>query len=137
MMSEGFTEYLSLKLLEELQGKEFYNKKIEEKIKFLSDFNTIPISKIKSISEIEDRQTFVYDYASMMFIAIEKEIGMKKMWEWIGNILNTKTDFTNYDFLLTTLRNTLNDNKKTQIIIEKYFSSTNSTENLLNKVKEK
>ena len=64
--------------------KEFYNKKIEEKIKFLSDFNTIPISKIKSISEIEDRETFVYDYASMMFIAIEKEIGMKKMWEWIS-----------------------------------------------------
>ena len=137
MMSEGFTEYLSLKLVEELQGKEFYNKKIEEKIKFLSDFNTIPISKIKSISEIEDRQTFVYDYASIMFIAIEKEIGMKKMWEWIGNILNTKTDFTNYDFLLTTLKNTLNDNKKTQIIIEKYFNNTNSTENLLNKVKEK
>ena len=137
MMSEGFTEYLSLKLVEELQGKEFYNKKIEEKIKFLSDFNTIPISKIKSISEIEDRETFVYDYASMMFIAIEKEIGMKKMWEWIGNILNTKTDFTNYDYLLATLRNTLNDNKKTHEIIEKYFNNINSTENVLNKVKEK
>ena len=59
------------------------------------------------------------------------------MWEWIGNILNTKTDFTNYDYLLATLRNTLNDNKKTHEIIEKYFNNINSTENVLNKVKEK
>jgi len=137
MMSEGFTEYLSLKLIEELQGKDFYNKKIEEKFNFLDDFNTIPISKIKSISEIEDRQTFVYDYASMMFIAIEKEIGIKKMWEWIGVILNSKTEFTNYNFLLSTLQSTLKDEKQIQIIVEKYFNNENSTENIINKVREK
>ncbi len=135
MISEGFTEYLSLKLVEELQGKDFYNKKIEKKFEYLSDYKTVPIAKIMSIREIEDRETFAYDYAPMMLIAIEKEIGTKKMWEWIRRILNTKTDFTNYDFLLSTLRNTVNDEKKVQKIIEQYFISEKSTENIVNSLK--
>jgi hypothetical protein len=137
MISEGFAEYLSFKLIEEFEGKEFYKEMLEEKFKQLSNFKTIPIAKIKSISEIENRQRFVYDYAPMMFIAIEKEIGVVKMWEWIGNILNTKTDFTNYEFLLSTLQNSVKDEKKIKTIIEHYFECNNSTENIVNKVKSK
>ena len=137
MISEGFAEYLSLKLVEELQGKEFYTKKIDKKFEYLTDFKTTPISKIKSISEIEDRQTFVYDYAPMMFIAIEKEIGAKKMWEWIRKVLETKTNFTNYEFLQSTLQETLNDEKKTQKIVEQYFNNDKSTENIINSLKNK
>ena len=96
-----------------------------------------PISRIKSITDIEDRQTFVYDYAPMMFIAIEKEIGAKKMWKWINNILNTKTDFTNYDFLLLTLKNAVNNEEKMIKIKEKFFQNENSTENILNILKNK
>ncbi|WP_374549454.1 hypothetical protein [Flavobacterium sp.] len=137
MISEGFAEYLSLKLVEEMQGKEFFDKKLEEKFKYLKDFKTTPISRIKSITDIEDRQTFVYDYAPMMFIAIEKEIGAKKMWKWINNILNTKTDFTNYDFLLLTLKNAVNNEEKMIKIKEKFFQNENSTENILNILKNK
>jgi hypothetical protein len=137
MISEGFAEYLSLKLIEELQGKEFYTKKIDKKFEYLTDFKTTPISKIKTISEIEDRQTFVYDYAPMMFIAIEKEIGARKMWEWIRKVLETKTNFTNYEFLQSTLRETLNDEKKIQKIVEQYFNNDKSTENIINNLKNK
>ncbi|SFC41874.1 hypothetical protein SAMN05421780_105154 [Flexibacter flexilis DSM 6793] len=137
MISEGFAEYLSLKLTEEILGKELYNKKLEEKFKNLQDFKTLPISKIKSIKVIEDRQTFVYDYAPIVFIAIEKEIGNKKMWAWINKILNTNTNFTNYDFLVSTLRNTLNNEKKIQQIIAEYFDNDNSTENAIKKSKNK
>lgn len=120
-----------------MQGKEFFDKKLEEKFKYLKDFKTTPISRIKSITDIEDRQTFVYDYAPMMFIAIEKEIGAKKMWKWINNILNTKTDFTNYDFLLLTLKNAVNNEEKMIKIKEKFFQNENSTENILNILKNK
>jgi len=137
MISEGFTEYLSLKLVEEIQGKKNYIEKIDKKFEYLADFKTLPISKIKSISDIKDRQTFVYDYAPIMFIAVEKEIGSKKMWEWIRKILETKTDYTNYDFLLSTLRITLNDDKKIEKIIEQYFNNDKSTENIINKLKNK
>jgi hypothetical protein len=137
MISEGFAEYLSLKLVEELQGKPFYDKKLEKKFEYLKDFKSLPISQIKSVSDIEDRQTFVYDYAPMIFISIEKEIGMKKMWEWISNILKTETEFTNYNFLISTLQSTLKDKKKTQLIIDQYFSNEKSIENALNKVQNK
>ena len=137
MMSEGFTEYISLKLVEDIQGKDIYDKKIEENIKYLTDFKTIPIAKIKSISEIGDRQTFVYDYAPMMFIAIEKEIGTKKMWEWMHTLLTVKTDFTNYNFLLSTLRQTLRDEKKLQTIIDRYFANEKSVENIINVIKKR
>jgi hypothetical protein len=70
-----------------------------------------------------------------MFIAIEKEIGSKKMWEWLFNILNTKTDYTNYDFLLSTLQNTLNDEKTVLKIINKYFNSEQSMGNILSQIK--
>ena len=137
MMSEGFTEYISLKLVEDIQGKDIYDKKIEENIKYLTDFKTIPLAKIKSISEIGDRETFVYDYAPMMFIAIEKEIGTKKMWEWMHTLLTVKTDFTNYNFLLSTLGQTLRDEKKLQTIIERYFANEKSVENIINVIKKR
>lgn len=137
MISEGFAEYLSLKLIEELKGKDIYNKKKENKLASLADFKTVPISAIKSISQIEDRQTFVYDYAPVMFMAIEQEIGTKKMWDWITAVLNTKTDFTNYAFLEKTLRNTLKDDRKSQTIIERYFTNEQSTANILTQLKGK
>jgi hypothetical protein len=135
MMSEGFAEYLSLKLFEELKGKKSYNQLIEEKFEILKTFNTLPISKINTIRDIQDRERFVYNYAPLMFIAIEQEIGSKKMWEWLFNILNTKTDLTNYDFLLSTLQSTLNDEKTVLKIINKYFNSEQSMGNILSLIK--
>lgn len=135
MMSEGFAEYLSLKLFEELKGKKSYDQLIEEKFEILKTFNTLPISKINTIRDIQDRERFVYNYAPLMFIAIEQEIGSKKMWEWLFNILNTKTDLTNYDFLLSTLQNTLNDEKTVLKIINKYFNSEQSMGNILSLIK--
>ncbi len=137
MLSEGFAEYLSLKLVEDLQGKELYDKKIKEKMEYLDGYKTLPISKIKSITEIENREMFVYIYAPMMFVAIEKEIGKEKMWKWIKNILETKSEFSNYDFILETLRKTIQDEKKAQLIISNYFSAENSVENAVNRVKNK
>jgi hypothetical protein len=59
------------------------------------------------------------------------------MWEWLKNILETKTEFTNYDFLVSTLKNTLKNNKKTEIIINEYFGNGNSTENAIKRITEK
>ena len=137
MLSEGFAEYLSLKLFEELKGKKSYDQLLEEKFEILKTFNTIPISKINTIRDIEDRERFVYNYAPLMFIAIEQEIGSKKMWEWLFNILSTKTDYTNYDFLLSTLQSTLNDENMVLQIVNKYFSSEQSMQNIKNQLKSK
>jgi hypothetical protein len=135
MMTEGFAEYLSMKLVEELQGKEAYKQLIEEKLEILNTYQTIPISKINSISDIEDRERFNYNYAPLMFVAIEQEIGSKKMWEWLNLILNTKTVYTNYDFLLSTLKKTINKDQVVSKIVENYFSSEQSMQNIKNQLK--
>ncbi|MDI1317416.1 hypothetical protein [Flavobacterium sp.] len=137
MMSEGFTEYMALKLTEENQTEKNYDEVLAKKVENLKDFKPKSFSMVKSITDISDRQTYVYDYAPILFIAIEKEIGKKKMWEWLKNILETKTEFTNYDFLVSTLKNTLKNDKKTDVIISKYFSNDASTENAIKRIAEK
>jgi hypothetical protein len=137
MMSEGFTEYMSLKLTEDIQDKKTYDEVLVKKFKNLNDFKPNSFSMVKSMTDINDRQTYVYDYAPIIFIAIEKEIGKKKMWEWLKNILETKSKFTNYDFLVATLKSTLKNDKKVDLIINKYFNNINSTENAIKKISEK
>jgi hypothetical protein len=72
-----------------------------------------------------------------MFIAIEQEIGTEKMWEWLKNILNTNTVFTNYDFLLSTLHKTVNNEKTILKIVDNYFNSEISLENIIYQLKRK
>jgi hypothetical protein len=71
MMSEGFTEYMALKLTEDIQEKKAYNDVLAEKYKTLKDFTPNPFSMVKSVTDIADRETYVYDYAPIIFIAIE------------------------------------------------------------------
>ncbi len=134
MMSEGFAEFLSFELTNELIGKEVYTKKISDKIKALEDFAPIPMGKIKGASEYDDREFYVYYYAPIVFTAIKKEIGEEKMWKWLNTILKTETDFTNYDFLLSTLRTTLNDQKLTEYIEKQYLTNDNSLKNAFDKI---
>jgi hypothetical protein len=59
------------------------------------------------------------------------------MWEWMHTLLTVKTDFTNYNFLLSTLRQTLRDEKKLQTIIDRYFANEKSVENIINVIKKR
>ncbi|MCG2610260.1 hypothetical protein LZZ90_01920 [Flavobacterium sp. SM15] len=137
MISEGFTEYMALKLTEDLQDISTYNKMLTEKFNSLKEFKPTPVAAVKSINDISDRQTYVYDYAPILFTAIEKEIGKKKMWQWMKTLLEKKTAFTNYEFLLSALKDTLKDDKKLELIKNQYLTSENAAENAIKKINEK
>jgi len=137
MMSEGFAEFLSLQLTKEVIGKSLYEAKIKEKIKELEDFKATPIGKIKSQSNYEDRELYVYYYAPIIFSAIEKEIGEKQMWKWLHTILETKATFTNYEFLVSTLKSTLQNDKQFEMIKSQYLENEKSLENAINKISKK
>ncbi|MCC9044577.1 hypothetical protein LNQ81_18060 [Myroides sp. M-43] len=136
MMSEGFAEYLSWQLTKDVLGKEIYNGIVSKKITALDKFKEkiIPFSKIKSQQEYLNRELYVYYYAPLLFEAIQKEIGDKQMWNWLRMILMTETDFTNYTFLCSTLKETLKDDKKFEEIKEKYFEGENSIKNAVNRI---
>ncbi|MGC4040594.1 MAG: hypothetical protein QM710_07385 [Flavobacterium sp.] len=130
MMSEGFTEYLSLQVTRDILGAETYQKKISDKLKELEGFKPVPFAKVKSKADYKDRELYVYYYAPLMFTAIEKEIGREKMWQWLGVLLKTKTDFTNYKFLTQSLEATLQDKTQFESIKSKYFDSDKSLKNI-------
>lgn len=97
----------------------------------------LPFSKIKSEKDYSDRNTYVYTYAPLIYNAMEKEIGEEKMFRWMQNILNTKADFTNYEFLKQTLEAAVDDKIKFNSIIEKYFTSDNSIQNAIKALEKK
>jgi len=129
MMSEGFAEYLSLKVARKLISDSIYGKKLTTKIKSLNDFQAIPFAKIRSKSDYNSRELYVYYYAPLIFLAIEKEIGEEQMWKWLHAILTTKSEFTNFSFLKQTLNSVLQDKDKLNLLESKYFDSERSIEN--------
>ncbi|RKF03057.1 hypothetical protein C8N26_2431 [Tenacibaculum lutimaris] len=134
MMSEGFSEFLSLQLTKKFIGEDVYKEKVNEKIKNLEKFNATPFAKIKSDSEYNNRQLYVYNYAPIIFLAIKKEIGENEMWKWLNRILIKPTKFTDYNFLISTLQQTLKNEKELNTLKTKYFESDKSLENAIKKI---
>ena len=135
MILESFPEYLSMKASKKILGNSVYEDMLDKKIKRLKDFTIVPFAKIKSSKDYGDRNDYVYIYAPLIYIAMEKEIGEEKMIKWMRTILNSKAELTNYKFLTQTLGTILNDNIKSNTIIEKYFTSDSSIQNLIQTLK--
>ncbi|NMH27881.1 hypothetical protein [Flavobacterium silvaticum] len=134
MMSEGFSEFLSLKVTQNLIGPDVYNKKLADKMESLKDFKPIPFSKVKSRSDYKDRELYVYYFAPLVFTAIELEIGHELMWKWLNQLLKAKTRFTDYDFLLETFKKTINNQKAFNALRDMYFDNDAALENALKRI---
>lgn len=135
MMSEGFAEYMSMILTRNLIGEDVFNDKVEEKIANLKRFSAMPFGKVKAESDYVSRQLYVYNFAPMVFLAMEKELGEEKMWQWLNRLLTAPTKFTNYDFLKSTLKETLKDDKQFNAIKSTYFESKRALANAIKKMK--
>ena len=136
MLSEGFAEFLSLKVAQNLIADTIYAGKLKEKMKSLAGFRPIPFSKIKTPNDYQDRELYVYYYAPIIFSAIEKEIGQERMWKWIQLILNTPADFTNYAFVTETLKTAINEPELFKQVETTYLLSEDSMEHALNRLQQ-
>jgi len=134
MMSEGFSEYLSFIITRNLISDSVYNTKLRNKARALTGFEVVPFAQVSSKNDYNNRELYVYYYAPILFLAIEKEIGEENMWKWLNTLLNTKTVFTNYTFLKQTLANAINNAQLFEQIEKKYFSSARSIENAVEKL---
>lgn len=134
MMSEAFSEYLSYKVTKYLIGDSVFKSRLSKRSGMLYGFEATPFSKVSSKDDYKNRELYVYYYAPILFLAIEKEIGEEKMWKWLNTILTTKTVFTNYIFLRQTLRSTLNNEQLSDLVDQKYFSSDQAIRNAFEKL---
>ena len=131
MISEGFAEYLAWQITRKLISDSLYYETMAQKAAAIRNFKPIPVADVRSANDYYDRERYVYYYAPILFSAIEREIGVKNMWEWIKSLLKTNTVFTNYKFFEETLGEVLKDDKKLNSLREKYFASKNSLQNAL------
>ena len=136
-ITEAFAEYMSFKVTEHLINDTVYNIKIANCIRALKDSTPVPIGNIKSSTDIKDRETYVYIYFPTILTAVEKEIGEQKMWKWMRLILTTKTEFTNYEFLKSTLKAVLKDDAKLDYLEKTYFKSDMSVQNAITIIQKK
>lgn len=131
--NEGFSEYLSMIAVRHFYGKDLYSKKLDDKIDKIRKFNPIGLGNIRSENDYRDREYYVYSYMPILLLAIEKEIGEKKMAEWMRNMLTSKETITNYEFLKSTLVKVVGQSK-TATLEAKYFLADNAS-NIIEQVK--
>ncbi len=137
IIQEGFAEYMSYQASKEFLGMDIYQHKLKNALNNIekSDINFISISKIETKDDFKNYYRYAYDYFPLILLAIEQEIGEKKMWKWAKNLLTTKANFTDYEFLKNTLTKTINNPEKSKEIIKRFFISDKSLENALKQVK--
>jgi hypothetical protein len=131
MISEGFAEFLSLKITHTLVSDSLYREKLQSKVRALRNFKPIAMADIHSANDYKDRELYVYYYAPIIFSAIEKEIGEEKMWQWIKALLQSPTIFTNYQFVEQTFNKIVNNKTTFEFLREKYFRSEHALQNAL------
>lgn len=122
LLSEGFAEYLAMKVTKEMISDSLYKDKIRAKLRALRNFKPIAFSGIHSPNDYHDRELYVYYYSALIFTAIEKEIGEESMWKWIRLLLQTPARFTNYTFIKQTLSEALHDQQQLEQIRNNYFT---------------
>jgi hypothetical protein len=131
MLSEGFSEFLAMKVAKNLISDSVYSAKIKNKNSNLQGFKSVPFGKVKTKSDYINRELYVYNYAAVIFTAIEKEIGEERMWAWVRNLLSTPTGFTNYAFIKETLSAALKDPQLFDRLERTYFTSDSSLQNAI------
>jgi hypothetical protein len=135
VIAEGFAEYLSLELTRSLEGDNICRSLVRDKIKeltYLHDYQ--PISLVKKESDYGNREYYLYYYAPILFMAIQKEIGDPAMQEWLKAMVNSKAEVTDYQFLVTTLAAAAKDERLVETVKSKYFTSPDALKNALDEI---
>ena len=129
MYTESLAEFLSIKTTKDLLGDNAYFNRVHGKFNELKNVKLTAFRNIENKSDYVDRELYVYTYAPIIWLAIEKEIGQQRMWKWLNRMLTVETTRTDYDFLLKTLAQVLEDDAKLNLLVEKYFANINAIHN--------
>lgn len=134
VLDEGLAEFLALNVLQSQQADSIYQKTLARKIKALKDFKPLPFTRLRSEADFHDRELYVYYFTPIVFLAIQKEIGDKATWEWMRQLLQLPTRWTDYAFLEATLKKALGDDARLAALRAKYFDSDEALANALEEI---
>ncbi|WP_461450061.1 gluzincin family metallopeptidase [Mucilaginibacter sp.] len=138
VMEEGFAEYLSFYLTFNLEGAAPYHDLLQVKFDRLQNLHHYkPFSLVKTEADYGNREYYLYYYAPVIFLAIQKEIGEQVMWRWLKAMVATKSDRTDYNLFLDTFNSSVTDPVLRKKIIGNYFTSDNALQNAKDELGEK
>lgn len=123
MFTESLAEYLALKSSQTLINPSRYQTMLNNMLDDLEDTQLKPFQQIETARDYGDRELYVYVYAPVIWLAIESEIGQQAMWQWLKLLLTKQAKFTNYEFLLATLSEVLQDPEKLAHLIDRYLAT--------------
>ncbi|WP_139256374.1 gluzincin family metallopeptidase [Flavisolibacter ginsengisoli] len=129
MISEGFAEFLAMRITKNFISNSKYNDELKSKVRAMNNLTPVPMQKIRSEADYRNRELYVYYYAPLVFLAIEKEIGEEKMWTWLKVLLLSPAVKTDYTFFEQTLKEVVSDKAKFDLVREKYLESNQAFQN--------
>ncbi|HUC82374.1 MAG TPA: hypothetical protein VMR70_15820 [Flavisolibacter sp.] len=129
LISEGFAEFLALRITKTLISESQYSEELKSKVRAMNNLNPVPMQKIRSEADYKNRELYLYYHAPLVFLAIEKEIGEEKTWAWLKSLLLSPAVKTDYTFFEQTLKKVVNDKTKFDALREKYLSSDQAFKN--------
>lgn len=132
ILNEGFAEFLSLKYLNSIGQEKNVQNLTNEMLKYVNkeNFKFKPIGEFQEESDTNDRETYAYDYQTLILMSIEKEIGEKKMQKWIQLLLNENKPISDFDFFKNTLKKATSNEKTYNEIINNLLIGNNTVVNI-------
>lgn len=130
---EGITEYLALKATQSLIGQQSYVKKLasyQEAVQKQGKFT--PLSQIKNSEEING--VYRYSLVPLLLTGLERQIGEKRMWQWLTAILTYENPITNYNFLKETLLKSGLSKVEFDQFEKQYINHPSALENLIKNI---
>ena len=121
-----------MKYLEHIGREELASKFTKYKLDAVNEkeFKLTPIGKFLNLSNTNDRQTYGYDYQTLILLSIEKEIGKDKMQQWIRLLLKENVPTADFNFLKTTLKEAIQNDKLFNHVLDTYLLSSKSVKNI-------
>lgn len=133
IVNEGFAEFVSLKYLTEKGLFDQAKRIVTDKLESIDDedFQFVPYGEFKDLSDTNDRQTYAYDYLTLVLLSIEKEIGEENMKKWIQLLLQGETPLSDIEFLKYQLKEVLKTQQKSDYIVNTYLLGSNTKKNII------
>jgi hypothetical protein len=95
---ESMAEFLSIKATEAKYDKTFTVRYISKRLQLLNDKQVVPLSQITNPDDMND--TYRYDYAPLLLLAMEKRFGEDKVKQFCRQALNNTQGPTDYNYFL-------------------------------------
>ncbi|HAA13212.1 MAG TPA: hypothetical protein DCE41_16575 [Cytophagales bacterium] len=128
---EGFNDYLSLLACRDLMDADReYERRLQWYANVIAEPEFIPLHQVTQEGQING--TYRYRYVPLLLSAIEREIGLEAIWEWLRTIIASEpTEATDYAFFRNTLLRSGISETQVSDLEERYIFAEDAKQNIL------